>query len=295
MKDEENIQDESNFKVYIRDSRKLAEFLAHESVDLVVSGPPYWNEVKYSEHEQQLSGIEDYQKFLTSLAQVWEASAVVLKPGGVLAFWVHDFYRGKQGDAYYVPFHADIQATMPKSLVLKQIVLWDRYLTRDKGALPAPPVGTRFVYVLIFKKAGEHPQNEKVIERSLERWYWEPVWHKKTQATLLGSKLLFRIIFYLGKPFGTSLNKVKQWINKSFAVRDVHKFAGYTTECPPEIAQRLIADFSQQGDTVLDPFLGSGTTMAVAKRMNRKCIGVEINNAALPAIKAKVRGFIIGT
>ena len=61
---------------------------------------------------------------------------------------------------------------------------------------------------------------------------------------------------------------------------------------PEELPKRLIKMFSFVGDTVLDPFLGSGTTCLVAKNLNRNSIGYEINKDSLPAIKEKIKGDI---
>ena len=61
---------------------------------------------------------------------------------------------------------------------------------------------------------------------------------------------------------------------------------------PEELPKRLIKMFSFVGDTVLDPFLGSGTTCLVAKNLNRNSIGYEINKDSLPAIQKKIKGDI---
>lgn len=271
--------------MFLADSREMESFLNSDSVDLIVTGPPYWNEVVYSDQKGQLSTIENYQEFLNELAKVWQACSKILKPGGILALWIHDFFR-KNGDGYdYVPFHSDILSYFPKGITLRNVVVWDRYLNKDRGKMPeAKPIGTRVQYVLVFQKDGIHHKNQALIKESLRKDFWQPVWRKKVHPSFLGSKFLFKILFGLGKtrtsPFAL--------FNRSGLIKDEQHTTTYQTECPEEIAEKLIKNFSTIGDTVLDPFLGSGTTMKVALDLNRRFVGVEINPNAVNSIAKKV-------
>lgn len=279
----------SNVKIYLGDSRNLKQLMPVESIDLIVSGPPYWNEVVYSKDDAQLSKIEDYKKFLEEIGKVWESSLKVLKPGGVLSFWVHDFYRPDhkdQTEKTYIPFHADLLKNMPEGFILRNILIWDRYLSRNKGYYPnEAALGTKLEYILIFQKPGEN-QNKELIEQSLIKNFWNPVWNKKTYPKLLGSKFLFRIGFELGKHF-KGLDGIRKTLNRT-AIQDKYAFKNYLTEDPEEIIERLIADYSKEGDRVLDPFMGSGTVLKVAHRMGRRSIGVDVNPEAVEAAKKKL-------
>lgn len=277
-----------SYKVFIKDAKNLDSFIAPKSVDLLLSGPPYHNEVVYSRDQGQLSLIENYQEFLKAIAPVWSACSTVLKPGAMAAVWLHDYFQRGQDGFNYIAFHSDLARSFPPEMVLKNIWIWDRYLNRDKGVLPDKPIGTRYMYVLVFQKRGVRPNNQKLIQRSLEKSYWEPVWKKKTSAKFLGSENLFKAGFNFAKPFGARLDNLKNRLKRSAAVKDAHSFSVYSTECPEEIVERLISDYSVPGDLVLDPFLGSGTVMKIAGQMGRSCFGVEINRAALPAIQKKV-------
>ena len=75
---------------------------------------------------------------------------------------------------------------------------------------------------------------------------------------------------------------------KRFFVQDKYGFHEYLTTCPPEVAEMTIKNFSRPGDTVCDPFLGSGTTMKAANDLNRNCIGFEINKETKEVILNKV-------
>ncbi len=274
------------------DSRKLKEFVPENSVDLVVSGPPYWNEVIYSQDQDQLSKIEDYSKFLDELGQVWSSCLGVMKPGAILAFWVHDFYREDAlSEKVYIPFHADLLKTMPQDLIFRNILVWDRYLSRNKGYYPQEPaLGTKLQYVLIFQKPGRG-DNQELIESSLIKNFWNPVWHRKTHPNLFGSKFLFRISFELGKYFKGILDPVRTILNKN-VVQDKYAFKNYTTEDPEDVVQRLIADYSVPTNIVLDPFVGSGTVVKVAQEMGRFGVGVDVNPEAIEAAKNKLKSVL---
>ncbi|MEK7076128.1 MAG: site-specific DNA-methyltransferase [Patescibacteria group bacterium] len=273
--------------VFIGDAAKMQSFLPENHFDLIISGPPYWNEVVYSQEKGQLSAIDDYDEFLKSISEVWQGCSHTLKEGGILALWVHDFFRKDHDSLVYIPFHDDLIKSMPGNLPLRNVGIWDRYLHKDRGLLDiSAKVSTRFQYILVFQKQGLHPRNHDLIENSFRDLYWNPIWNYKTHPRLAGSRMLFRILFELQRiiPFSVFLKKnIKRAL-----VKDDHVFTHYTTECPEEIAVRLIQKFTRPGDNVLDPFLGSGTTMKIAQRLNRNCTGIEINKEALSSIQNKI-------
>ncbi len=266
----------SKATVFIGDSAKMQSFLPENHFDLIISGPPYWNEVEYSQDDGQLSAIKDYTEFLKSISKVWQGCGHTLKEGGILAIWVHDFFRKDHDSRVYIPFHDDLIKSMPINLPLRNVGIWDRYLHKDRGSLDiSAKVSTRFQYILVFQKHGLHLRNQDLIEKALRDLYWNPVWNYKTHPRLAGSRMLFRVLFELQRriPFPGFL---KENI-KRILVKDDHMFRHYTTECPEEIAGRLIQKFTRPGDNILDPFLGSGTTMKTAQHLNRNCTGIEIN------------------
>ncbi len=265
----------------------MQSFLPENHFDLIISGPPYWNEVVYSQDPGQLSAIDDYAEFLKSISKVWQGCSYTLKEGGVLALWAHDFFRKDHDSLVYIPFHDDLIRSMPSDLPLRNIGIWDRYLHKNRGSFDvSAKISTRFQYVLVFQKQGLHPQNQDLIKDALRDLYWNPIWNYKTHPILLGSRGLFRFVFELQKliPF---LSFLRKYVKMGF-LRDDHAFTHYATECPEEIAIRLIEKFTQPGDRVLDPFLGSGTTMKVAQGLDRFCTGIEINKEALPSIQNKI-------
>jgi len=283
---------DSKATVFIGDAAKMQSFLPENHFDLIISGPPYWDEVVYSNDSGQLSAIKDYNKFLESISKVWQGCSHVLKEGGILALWVHDFFRKDNNSLTYIPFHGDLIRSMPDELSLRNIWIWDRYLHKDRGSLNiSERISTRFQHILIFQKKGIHPQNQVLIEEAIRDSYWNPIWSHKTHPKLLGSKVLFRVMFELQRLI-PSPDFLRNGVKKAF-LKDDHIFTHYITECPEEIAIQLIQKFTKSGNNILDPFLGSGTTMKVAHRLNRSCTGIEINKQALVAIQKKV-GFFPG-
>ena len=274
-------------KVIFADSRRLGDLLPEKSVDLVVTGPPYWNEVVYSDHDSQLSKIADYQSFLAELSKVWSACSGVLKDGGIVALWVHDFLRKEENLFRYVPFHSDILKTFDSSFNLRIIYVWDRYLNKDRGEIinAGLGIGTKVQYIIVLQKKGES-KNHGQIEESLRKMYWQPVWTQKTSPKIFGSRLVFKILFNLGKLIG--FRGFGERIRGKL-VNDGYKFRDYTTECPKDVPDLLIKSFSSSEDTILDPFVGSGTTLKSAIKLKRNCVGIEVNKNAEASIKKKLK------
>lgn len=271
-------------RVIFADSRQLNKLLPEKSVDLILSGPPYWNEVVYSDDDGQLSRIDNYSEFLKEISKCWSGCSTVLKDGAVLAIWAHDLLR-KNADRYqYIPFHSDIIGTFPDDLVLRNIYIWDRYLNKDRGKLENDKYGTRVQYIIIFQKKGNSNNSQK-IDKASQKIYWEPIWYKKTTPKLIGSQYIFRVCHKIIKligslPFNSSLQRK--------IIKDEYSFSNYITECPKDVSEMLIKLFSSPGDIVLDPFAGSGTTLESAILLNRKGIGIEINKNSLEAIKRRL-------
>ncbi len=280
----------NNATVIFADSRRLGNLLPKNSVDLVLTGPPYWNEVVYSDQEGQLSKIDNYSVFLGEISKVWQSSSVVLKEGGILAIWAHDFLRKEGDDFMYIPFHLDLIKTIPSILTLRCIRVWDRYLNKDRGPITHITQGSRVQYILIFQKEGIGKNDDKIRE-SVKMFHWQPVWYKKTTPKLLGSGLVFRFAFNLLKPPSNSI--FNQFLKKFRILKDDHEFSNYLTECPREVSDLIINLFSDKGDVVLDPFTGSGTTLRSALDLSRKPIGIEINENCADIISSKLSGQVI--
>jgi len=240
------------------DARDL-DWIEKESVHLVVTSPPYFNLKKYNDHPNQLGSINDYGAFLDELDKVWRHCFRVLVPGGRLVCNVGDVCvarRANAGRHHVFPLHADIsvRARLIGFDYLTPII-WHKIANANfevdgngagflgKPYEPNAIIKNDIEYILMLRKHGAYrrPTND---QRAYSRLT------KKEQSEW------FRAI----------------WNDLTGASTRQHP-APY----PVELAYRLIRMFSFTGDTVLDPFAGSGTTAIAAMKANRNSICNEID------------------
>lgn len=237
------------------DARDLS-FLPSSSVHLVVTSPPYFDLKHYeSESPDQLGEIHDYEQFLNELDRVWIECARVLVPGGRICCVVGAITvaRRRGGRHHVLPLPSDIQVRS-RRLGLDNLtpIIWlkvanirleasssSRFL--GKPNLPNGIIKNDFETIVMLRKPGGYRSPTREMEQAsrIENGdyakWFSPVWSDITGAS----------------------------------TRD------HPAPFPTELAYRLIRMFSFAGDVVLDPFLGSGTTIEAAIRAGRHCIGVE--------------------
>ena len=254
----------SNAQVYIADSRSMPE-AADESVALVVTSPPYYA-IKDYDVEGQIGYGQSLHEYLRDLYRVWAECHRVLQPGSRLCINIGDqFARATQFGRYKViPLHAEI-ISQAEQLGFDYLgaIIWQKKTTLKTsggavimGSYPNPPNGIvelDYEFILLFKKLGKRKIPRERRERARmtkEEW--------KT--------------FFSG-----------HW-NFGGARQGEH---GATF--PEELPRRLIRMFTVHDELVLDPFLGSGTTVQVALELGRNAIGYEINPDFLPLIKERMK------
>jgi len=242
----------------IQEDARHLEFIPDGSVHLVLTSPPYWILKRYNEHPDQLGHVEDYEKFLKDLAQVWEHAYRVLVPGGRLVCVVGDvcLSRRKYGRHVVVPLHADI-CVLCRKIGFDNLnpIIWHKisnasYEVKNGGRFLGKPYEPNAIikndieFILMQRKPGG---------------YRKPTPEQREQSRI--SKKDFSEWF-------------QQFWNLSGASTRKHP-----APFPVELANRLVRMFSFQGDTVLDPFAGTATTMVAAIRANCNSIGVDIDAA----------------
>jgi len=251
-------------KIIIGDSRKMIE-LKDSSIDLVVTSPPYWHIKNYGV-EGQIGYGQSLHEYLKSLYIVWKECFRVLKPGTRLCINIGDqFLRGIIYGKYKVaPLHSELIVQCEKiGFDYMGSIIWHKKTTMNTtgganvmGSYPYPPNGLieiDYEFILIFKKPGKKtPPSKEIKEKSkLTKEEWKE--------------------YFSG-----------HW---NFpGERQIEHEAMF----PEELPKRLIRMFTFVGDTVLDPFLGSGTTVKAALNLERNAIGYEINEKFLPIIKKKI-------
>lgn len=249
--------DRTVHRLHLGDARDLS-WLRDESVHLIVTSPPYWTLKEYEKNPDQLGEIEDYESFLDELDRVWRECARVLVDGGRICCVVGDICipRKARGRHYVMPLHSDIQVRVRRiGLDCLTPILWHKIANGVTEAVgngsgfygkpyqPGAVVKNDVEYILFFRKAGGY-RSAPPLAKALS------MLSKKEMHTWLRSI----------------------WTD----VRGASTRAGHPAPYPVELAERLIKLFSFAGDTVLDPFLGTGSTSLAAISSGRNSIGNEI-------------------
>jgi DNA modification methylase len=254
----------AHHKIINGDSRKMTE-LKDSSVHLVITSPPYWQLKDYGS-SNQIGYHESYESYINNLNLVWKECYRVLHPGCRLCVNIGDqFARSVYYGRYKViPIREEIIKFCENvGFDYMGAVIWQKVTTSNTtgggvqmGSYPYPRNGILkldYEFILIFKKLGDAPkpsrENKELSKMTAEEWN----------------------TFFAG-----------HW-NFAGARQDNH-----IAMFPEELPRRLIKMFSFVGDTVLDPFAGSGTTNLAAKNLSRNSIGYEINAEFIPVIKQKL-------
>ena len=239
--------------------------VADESVHLVITSPPYWQLKDYG-NGSQIGFDDSYEDYINGLNIVWNQCCRVLKKGCRLCVNIGDqFARSVYYGRYKViPIRTEIiKFCETIGFDYMGAIIWQKVTTCNTtggatimGSFPFPRNGILkidYEFILIFKKHGAAPRVSKEIKEQSRMTIEE--WNQ----------------FFTG-----------HW-NIPGEKQDKH-----LAMFPEEVPRRLIKMFSFVNDTVLDPFLGSGTTSLAAKKLSRNSIGYEINPEFLPLIKEKL-------
>ena len=262
--------DQTIHRVRSGDARDLS-WLPSESIHLVVTSPPYWTLKEYEPHQDQLGAIADYELFLSQLDKVWAECARVLVPGGRICCVVGDVCvpRKREGRHYVMPLHSDIQ-TRSRRLGLDCLtpILWQKIangVTEAEGNgagfygkpyQPGAIIKNDVEYILFLRKGGEY-RSPSTIQRALS--------------------MLTR-------------EEMQKWMRSFWSdIKGESTRKGHPAPYPIALAERLIKMFSFAGDTVLDPFAGTGTTGLAALACGRNSISLDIEPKYLGIAKQRLR------
>jgi site-specific DNA-methyltransferase (adenine-specific) len=237
------------------DARNLS-FLKDDSVHLVVTSPPYWNLKRYNENPYQLGHIQDYEAFLVELEKVWRQMFRVLVPGGRLVCVVGDVCVARRnfGRHLVFPLHADI-CVICRGIGFDNLnpIIWHKIANASYEV----PNGSKFL--------GKPYEPNAIIKNDMEFILMQRKpggYRKPTNAQREASKL--------------TKDEFDRWFQQIWNITGAST-KHHPAPFPVELAKRLVRMFSFVGDTVLDPFCGSGTTMVAALRTGRNSIGIEID------------------
>ncbi len=251
------------------DSRRM-EKIKDQSVDLVVTSPPYpmiamWDEsfARQSHAVRKALGERDgglaFEAMHRVLDPVWNAVVQKLKPGGFACINIGDATRQLGANFMLYPNHARILTHLhQQGLSPLPAVLWRKQTNAPNkfmgsGMLPAGAYVTlEHEYILILRKGGkrafDRPPEKEARRRSAIFWEERNLWYSDVWTDLKGAR--------------------QQMLDKQVRAR--------SGAFPLELPYRLINMYSVAGDTVLDPFLGAGTTLFAAMAAARNSIGFEL-------------------
>ena len=275
-------------KIILGNSQQMPE-LADGSVQLMVTSPPYpmikmwdalfakadpeiaelWQKLNADCQEETVTQI--YDAMHDYLAKVWQETFRVLADGGIACINIGDATRTVNGRFQLFPNHARITEICEKiGFTTLPYILWKKPTTKPKYKGKGAFLGSGFLppnayvtldceFILLFRKG------------SLRKF--QP--HDQTR-------------------YDSTFTKPQrdEWFSQIWSLKGTRQTTSElerrTAAFPEEIADRLIRMFSVKGDTVLDPFLGSGTTVKVAMQNQRNSIGYEIDKNLLPIITKKM-------
>jgi DNA modification methylase len=275
----------SQHTIYFSKAQNMSQ-LGDSSVDLVVTSPPYpmiemWDEIMSNQNPYIKEALEDNRPELAfelmhkELDAVWKECYRVVKDGGFICINIGDATRTIDGEFRLYNNHSRITqyctslglTNLPNIIWRKQTNAPNKFM--GSGMLPCGAYVTlEHEYILIFRKGSKrnYKNAEQKADRRESSYFWEErnVWFSDLW----------------------DLKGIKQRIANS-TTRD--RSAAY----PFEVPYRLINMYSQRGDVVLDPFVGTGTTTQAAMLLGRDSIGYEIDENMLQVIQSNINSMSV--
>ena len=275
----------SRHEIHFADSRHMSA-VGDDTIDLVVTSPPYpmvemWDEqfaaadpsVGAALSEQ--AGVRAFELMHAVLDEVWSECHRILRPGGLACINVGDATRKIGGEFRLFSNHSRILQRMSSlGFSILPDILWRKPTNAPNkflgsGMLPAGAYVTyEHEYILILRKGGPRrfpPADKERRRRSAFFWEERNVWFSDVWSDLTGTAQLMA-----DRPARSR-----------------------SARFPFELPYRLIQMHSLIGDTVLDPFLGTGTTVAAAIASGRSSLGFEIDPVLAPAIRDTIDGSVL--
>ncbi len=237
------------------DSRSLQA----EGVHLVLTSPPYWTLKEYRKSEGQLGFVADYEVFLGELDKVWERCHKALVPGGRLICVVGDVCLSRRNNAgrhMVMPLHSSIQEHC-RQIGYDNLapIIWHKIAN---AKLESEGNGSSFM--------GKPYEPNAVIKNDIEF-----ILMQRKPGGYRAPSVATRVLSVIPEDLH------REWFQQIWTGLPGASTRNHPAPYPVELAERLIRMFSFVGDTVLDPFMGTGTTNIAASMWGRNSIGVEVD------------------
>lgn len=249
---------ESNY--IVDDSRKLKEIFSNRKLEkpsLIISSPPYFDLLNYENNKKQIGfGEKDYQKYLEEVANIFQDCYSLSKRNA--SFWLIVNSFKKNGEVVTLPFdiHTTLKRKFEKTWVLKEVIIWDK----EKN-LPWAAKGRfrhLYEYILFFSKGEKFTFNLDSVREIHDLKKWWKTYPERYSPNGRAPANVWRFI-----------TPIRGW---------GHDKQPHLCPFPFPLVEKIISISSKPGDTILDPFAGSGTVLAISSLMGRKSIGIDVNS-----------------
>jgi site-specific DNA-methyltransferase (adenine-specific) len=261
----------SSLKLIQGDCLQELKNIPDNSVDLTVTSPPYY---VGKEYEDKFKTPDGYKKYIEFLLQLFNDLYCKIKSGGHLWINIDDTHTSLKSiykKSIVLPTHAILISELAKVYDYKEMILWKKIRTKHAtggssrllgsyGRFGSPgsiPIVQECEYILWFKKQGVRSD----------------ITDDRRKESRLSSDEF--------KSFGMQIWDIRP---------ERAKKVGHPAPFPLEIPERIIKLGSFVGDTVLDPFMGSGTTGIVCKNLNRNFIGIELEEKYFKLAESRIHG-----
>lgn len=249
-------------KIYQGDSRKLHK-IEDECVHLTVTSPPYY---VGKEYERYLPSLEYYFKMMV---EVFQEVARVTVPGGKIAVNIGDIAVGSHYNGGF-PEEVVVMPTIIDTLKKLDTYLYARIIWEKDD----PWANSSHVTF--------HDKIQHAEYRILPAWEYVFVFRKGKNARTDKSPVDGRWI--------DKNNEWKPWVHGVWRIRSVRRNDYHEAMFPEELVSRCIKMYSFPNDVIFDPFLGSGTTAVVAKKLDRNYLGYELKSEHVTYAENRLSG-----
>ena len=249
-------------KLIIGNSRDMLE-VKTESVDMIVTSPPYISAIDYNRANPDNIGNFTGLVYYDMMYDVYSELFRVLKPGRKFCLNVQDIPSTEETTGLDLVAFRSALLCQKVGWELIADIIWDKGRNRAGGTplgtipFPASPVILgNYEHLFVFRKPGKPDYSHVTVEQRESSRLTTP--------------------------------EIAESIYSVWAIKPELSRSGHPAPFPQELPRRLIKFYSFIGETILEPFVGSGTTMKVCKELRRNCIGYELEEKYIEVIKEKV-------
>ena len=292
-------------KIYCGDALEVLKTFPDDSVHRCVTSPPYFGLRDY-EAEGQLGLEGSPHQYIHALKEIFHEMKRVLRSDGTLWLNIGDCYAGSGvNKVKYMPEKEEWGKIKPKDMIgipwtlafslrddgwyLRSDIIWQKTNGMPEQVQDRPTKSYEHIFLLTKSRKYYYDADaiaEPICQESIER-----------AKRMKSRKSKYENISQYQSIYHTHVNQIRTVRNK----RDVwtfstnsYRFNGHFAMYPEKLIEPCILAGSPVGGVVIDPFLGSGTTAAAAKRLGRRFIGIDINQKYCEAAQARVDAVMAG-